>query len=312
MAVKTARDWARAKRPEVAAPEMVVAHTAHASLDKAAHLLGLKVVRMKENVDFGADLAGMERAVGAQTIMIVGSAPPAPYGQVDPIAEIAALARRHGLWMHVDGCMGGFFLPFAKKLGEPIPDFDFAVPGVMSMSADLHKFGLAPKGASLILFADPEVGRFQSFEFSDWPYGTYVTANFAGSRPAAPIAAAWAVMNHLGEEGYLAVVRRLIEWRKQLIAGVLAIDGLGIVGRPSTAHFNVFAKDFDIYAVDEILAERGWHTGRGRSPDSIQFWVNYANERSFEALLADLKDAVATVRRTGRVRRVSEAVYSRS
>ena len=158
-------------------------------------MLGVHVMRMAASPEWRADVAAMAGAVGNNTIMIVGSAPPYPYGETDPITDIAAIARRHGLWMHVDGCIGGCILPFMRRLGDEIPDFDFAVPGVMSMSVDLHKFGYANKGVSLVLLRDTELERYQRTSFGDWPAGIYSTANITGSRSGGPLASAWAVMS---------------------------------------------------------------------------------------------------------------------
>ena len=150
MAVKTARDYFRQRRPQQQQPfEIVLAHTGHASLEKAAHMLGLTTRRVHHSVDFHADPAAMEALINEHSIMMVGSAPPAPYATTDPIAELSEIAARHGLWFHVDACMGGFFLPFARELGAPIPQFDFSVPGVWSVSADLHKFGYSPNSRKL-------------------------------------------------------------------------------------------------------------------------------------------------------------------
>ena len=158
MAMKAARDWAREHRPVASVPEVVVPKTAHAAFDKGAEWLGMKVVRMGRSEDWRADVAGMADAITENTVMIAGSAPPYPYGETDPIEEIAQLAQAHDLWMHSDGCIGGMILPFMKALGEPIPPFDFAVPGVTSMSVDMHKFGYAHKGISLCLLRDRAAG----------------------------------------------------------------------------------------------------------------------------------------------------------
>ena len=163
VAVKTARDWARDHKPGATAPEIVVPRTAHVAFSKAAQLFGLKLVRMAGSVDYRADVAAMAAAINHNTIMIVGSAPPYPYANVDPIRDIAALAVEHDLWMHVDACVGGFVLPFARDLGYPVPDYDFAVPGVMSLSADLHKYGYALRGSSLLLLRDKALEEYQRY-----------------------------------------------------------------------------------------------------------------------------------------------------
>lgn len=311
LAVKTARDVFAATRPVAGTPELVLAHTAHPSFEKAAHLLGLRTRRAPGSVDFAADVEAMSRLVSPSTIMMVGSAPPAAYGQTDPIATLAALAARHGLWFHVDACMGGFFLPFAKALGEPIPDFDFRVPGAWSLSADLHKFGYAPKGASLLLLADRRHLAWQEYRFEDWPWGLYATMGVAGSRPAAPIVAAWAVLTRLGREGYTRVTARTLAVKKRLVAGIRAIPGLGIVGRPDAAHFFVHSPELDIYAVEEELGRRGWALARAREPESVQIWPGVPHEGIVETFLKDVADAATHVRARGIAARDRSAIYTR-
>jgi glutamate/tyrosine decarboxylase-like PLP-dependent enzyme len=311
MAVKTARDWAAANRPGQTPKEIVLAHTAHPSLEKAADLLGLTVRRVKHSRDFRADVAAMAAMIGPETFMIVGSAPPAAYATVDPIADIAALAARHGIWMHVDSCMGGFFLPFARDLGEAIPEFDFRLAGVNSLSADLHKFGFAPKGASLLLLRERTWQRYQDYVFADWPFGTYTTAGLAGSRAAAPLVAAWSIVRRLGRAGYCDAIGRIIALRKALATGVAAIPGLRVLGEPACAHLFVSGDGFDIFAVEEILAARGWRVARAFHPDSLQFWVNHAQEGGvIDTLLTDLSDAVTTVRRERRQATNRTAIYA--
>jgi len=302
MCVKTAREWARDNRPTEGTPEVLIPHTAHPAFDKAGHMLGVNIRRMTESPDWRADPKAMAEAVSADTIMIVGSAPPYPYGEADPISEIAAIAREHGLWMHVDGCIGGCVLPFMRRLGDDMPDFDFAVPGVMSMSVDLHKFGFANKGVSLVLLHDAALDRYQRTAFGDWPAGIYSTANITGSRSGGPLASAWAVMNYLGEEGYLRVFGAQREMKERLMAGVGAIDGLEIIANPHALHFFFTSREFDIFAVETGMTEKGWLSTRAEEPDSIMLWVNMSHKDSIEDYLADLKDSVDDVR-AGRVTR---------
>ena len=242
MAMKAARDWAREHRPVSGAPEVVVPKTAHAAFDKGAEWLGMKVVRMGRSEGWRADVAGMADAIGENTVMIAGSAPPYPYGETDPIEELAQLAQEHDLWMHSDGCIGGMILPFMKALGDAIPPFDFAVPGVTSMSVDMHKFGYAHKGISLCLLRDRALERYHRTTFDGWPAGTYSTPTITGTRSGGGVASAWAVMTHLGEEGYLRIheVQRRI--RERLIEGIGAIEGLAVLGHPHALHVTFYAR----------------------------------------------------------------------
>ena len=220
MAVKTARDWARARRPEIRHPNFVVPRTAHAAFSKAADLLGIEVKRMTRSPKFRADLEAMAAAIDDRTIMLVGSAPPYAYGVVDPIAEIAALAEQHGLWMHVDACVGGMVLPFVRDLGRRVPAFDFAVPAVKSLSVDLHKYGYAFHGCSALLLREAGLAEYQRYHFDQWPVGAYTTTNLVGSRSGGPVASAWAVMKYLGAAGYRERVARMLEAKDRLIEGI--------------------------------------------------------------------------------------------
>ena len=310
IAVKSARDWARDHLPHARAPEMVVPRSAHPSFDKAAHLLGVTLIRLERTVDWVADLDAMAAAITENTVMLVGSAPPFPYGQTDPIPEIAALAREHGLWLHVDGCLGGFVLPFMRKLGEPLPAFDLSVPGVRSMSADVHKFGYAAKGIAVQLLADRADLDYQTTVFTKWDAGTYITPSFSASRSGGPVASAWAVMRYLGEAGYLRIVGTLNQTKKRLIAGIEAIDGLEVWARPDGHHLTFGSRVFDIFAVEEAMAERGWLCNRVEAPDGIMLFLNMSHPPMVDDYLADLETATAAVRAGKRTARVSGAVYT--
>jgi len=187
LAVKACREEARSRGIETAGAEIVVPRSAHPAFDKAALYLGLRVVRVPVAADLRADVDAMAAAIGPRTLMLVGSAPCFPYGVIDPIAELSQLALERGLWLHVDACVGGYFAPFARMNGVPVPDFDFTLPGVRSISADLHKYGYAAKGASTIFHRSEEQWRHQVFTFDDWPAGGMTTPTMAGTRPGGAI-----------------------------------------------------------------------------------------------------------------------------
>ena len=300
MAVKTARDWARDHLPKATAPEMVLPRAAHPAFDKAGHMMGIEVRRMATSVDYRADLDAMADAIDHNTIMMVGSAPSYPYGISDPIAEIAAMAAAHGLWMHVDACNGGCVFPFARKLGYQFPDYDFSVPAVTSISVDVHKLGYANKGVSILLFRDAALEAYQRYTLEDWPSGTYSTANITGSRSAGGIASAWAVMSYLGEEGYLKIVGTILEARDRVVSGIRAIDGLQVRGEPHAYILTFGSDDFDIFAVAEGMEVRGWLSGHGLEPDSIHLFLNGAHAPAIQGYLADLATVVEQVK-AGRI-----------
>ncbi len=310
LAVKTVRDWALEYRPEVEHPQMVVPHAAHPGFDKAAHLLGMKVARLQSDVEYRADLDAMARAITDETVLLVASAPSYPFGVTDPIAEIAEMAEHHNAWLHVDACHGGFVLPFAKRLGFNVPDFDFAVPGVWSISVDIHKLGYANKGVSTLLLRDTQLQKHQRYEFSDWPAGVYATSGITGSRSGGGVASAWAVMNFLGESGYLEIVEPILRTRQRLIAGIAAIDGLQIWGNPDAYLVSFGSTDFDIFAVADGLSDRGWQTNRLANPASIHLFLDAGHEQSVDSYLDELNSVTDAVKSGEIQSRESAAVYS--
>ena len=297
LAVKTARDWARVHRPEVQAPEMVLPMTAHPAFDKAAHYFGVKAVHVPVGDDYRAVPEAMRAAMTPNSILMAGSAPSYPQGVVDPIVELAGIARAEGLLFHVDACVGGFTLPFARALGHPVPDFDLRVPGVTSLSADLHKYGYAAKGASVILYRSRELRRSQFFIYTDWPGGIYPSPALAGTRPGGPIAAAWAILNFLGWEGYLELTGRVLETTQKLQEGIAAIPGIKVLGKPDATVFAIGSGGVDIYEVADELAVRGWYFDRQHLPPSLHVTVTPAHGAVVEAFLADLAASVAAVRK---------------
>ena len=310
MAVKTARDWAREHLPAATSPKVIVPRSAHPSFDKAGHMLGLRIDRMAHSPDFLADVEAMSAAVDDQTIMLVASAPPYPYGQTDPVTEVAAIAERHGLWMHVDSCLGGFILPFAREFDATIPDFDLAVAGVTSLSVDIHKYGYAAKGISALLLGDEDLDRYQRSVHDDWPGGMYSTANVAGSHSGGAVASAWAVMNYLGRGGYRDVVKIQIDIRERLIAGISAIDGLEVWAKPQAFNFAFGSNELDIFAVADGMADKGWTLGRAAEPASIQLMITVAHAESVDDFLAELAEVTEAVK-AGKITAVDgTAVYA--
>jgi len=296
MAVKTARDWARHHHPHITKPEVVLPITAHPAFEKAAEYFDVNLVQVPVRADFRADVDAMRRAVTSNTILLVGSAPSYPHGVIDPIRELAALAQERGLLFHTDACVGGFLLPFARKLGYPIPDFDFSVPGVTSISADLHKFGYAAKPASIVLYRSPELRRFQLFVSINWPGGIYPSPTMTGSRPAGPLAAAWALMNHLGEEGYLEITKTVMDTTQFVQEGIRAIPGLKVLSDPEMSVFAIASDTLDVYEVADELELRGWHLDRQHFPRCLHVTINYVHSQVAGEFLTDLAAAAAIVR----------------
>lgn len=297
MAVKAAREWALQHNPKLREPEVVLPVTAHPAFDKACHYFGLKAVHIPVNADFRADLDAYSRAIGPDTVLCVGSAPSYPQGVVDPIQEMAAIAAERGKLFHVDACVGGFMLPFVRRLGYPVPAFDLSVPGVTSISADLHKYGYAAKGASVVLYKDAELRRLQFFVYTEWPGGIYPSPTMVGTRPGGSIAAAWAVMNYLGEEGYLRIAREVMETTRKVMKAVEGIEGIHVLGQPEMSIFAIGSDTLDIYAVGDEMSVAGWHMDRQQFPPSLHVTMNYGHVQSHEKFIADLDAAVRKARK---------------
>jgi glutamate/tyrosine decarboxylase-like PLP-dependent enzyme len=307
MAVLAAREWARRHRPHVTQPEMMLPASAHPAFDKAAHYFGVKAVKVPVGPDLRADVQAMRRAITSRTILMVGSAPSYPHGVVDPIEPLAAAAQSVGVLFHTDACVGGYVLPFVRQLGYPVPAFDFSVPGVTSISADLHKYAYAAKGASVILYRDPELRRCQFFATVDWSGGIYASPGLSGTRPGGAIAAAWAILNFLGEEGYLRITEAVMKTTLKIRQGIEAIPGLKVLSNPEMSVMAIASDQLNIYEVADELAERGWHIDRQQFPPSLHLTVNYAHTAVADEFLQDLAQAAARARRPG-LRKARDAV----
>ena len=295
MALKACRDWSRVERPVAGVPKIVAPQTAHPAFDKGAQLLGMRVERIATGLDFCADVAAMAAAIDENTVMLVGSAPCFPFGVTDPIAELGELGESNDLWLHVDACVGGYIAPFIRGIGESVPDYDFSIPGVWSISADLHKYGYAAKGASTVFYRDKGLRDYQVFRFDDWPSGRMYTPTLAGTRPGGAIAAAWAVMNYLGREGYETRARQIVDTRKRIEAGVVAM-GLEVFGSPRLSLICFGSSSIDILAVGDRLFAEGWMSSRTNDPPGIQLMISPAHTDTIDAYLEVLGGLVALAR----------------
>jgi sphinganine-1-phosphate aldolase len=300
-AVKAARERGRAERG-ITEPEMVVAESAHAAFHKGAHYFGLTVHKTPVGEDWRAQPDEFAKHVNENTVLVVGSAPQYPQGVIDPIPELAALAQSVGASFHTDACMGGFVLPFMERLGHDVAPWDFRVDGVTTISADIHKLGYAPKGASVLLHRSKDLRRYQTFVFSDWLGGFYASPGIQGTRPAMPMATAWAVLHHLGMEGYLRLTEATIRTRQRMVEGIRAIPGLQVLGEPEAQLVAMAAVDpsaLDVFALgDALFARGGWFHDRQGPPDTLHSTVSAGNEPVIEEYLADLRACVDEVRST--------------
>jgi glutamate/tyrosine decarboxylase-like PLP-dependent enzyme len=299
LALKTARDYAKATKPHIERPEMVMPVTAHASMYKAAHYLQVKpVVTAVQDASFRADIQAMREAITPNTILLVGSAPEYAHGVVDPIAEIGELALEKDILFHVDACVGGIHLSYMRQLGYPVPEFDLTVPGVTSISADLHKYGYAAKGASIILYKNKELRRHQIFACSRWMGYTVINPAVTSSKSGGPMAAAWAVMKFLGDDGYKEIVREVMEATKIVTEGIQGIEGVRILGAPDMCMFAVAStsEKTNVYRLADEMKKRGWYLQpqfkRQNSPANLHISMNRITVPQAKAFLKDFQETI--------------------
>lgn len=299
-AVKAARERGKTERG-ITKPQMVIPESAHAAFHKGAYYFGLEVVKTPVNSDWTANVEAMADAITDNTVLVVGSAPQYPQGVVDDIPAIAALASAIGASCHVDACIGGFVLPFVAMLDRPVPVWDFRVEGVTSISADIHKLGYSPKGASVILHRTKELRRYQTFLFEDWLGGFYASPNLQGTRSGLPMAAAWAVIQFLGVDGYRDLTAKTLQAADTMRSAISQTEGIRVLG-DANYHILTIASDpdssnpLDAFALGDALLERGWHLDRQGPPDSLHGTISAGNHIVLEQFVRDLEQSVAQVR----------------
>jgi sphinganine-1-phosphate aldolase len=297
MAVKTYRDMARAQR-RVKKPEMIIATTAHVAWFKASEYFGIKIRLVPLTSDFTPDLKKLKRLINRNTIMILGSAPEYPHGTIDPIAQMGEIAQKKRIPLHVDACVGGFILPFMEMNGESLPLWDYRVPGVTSISADIHKYGYAAKGASTITYRNLDYLRYQMFAYADWPGGVFASSALLGTRPGGAYAAAWGVTQYFGKEGYRKLASDTLEAVNRLKAGIAQIPELEVMGSPQGPLFSFCSiePDVNIYAVGDQMDALGWQVNRNQKPSGLHAMVTAQHLRVVDQYLKDLQAAIDTVR----------------
>ena len=304
LAVKTARDHARAMRPDITEPEIVLPITAHPAFHKAAHYLGLSVtVTPVDPAEFRADLAAYQDALGPNTVLAVGSAPNYSHGTIDPIPEMARLAQESGIPFHVDGCVGALYLSYLRRLGSDLPDFDFSVPGVSSLSVDLHKYGYAPKNTSVVLYADRDYRRHAWFVSTGTTEYAVINPTVQSSRSGGPVAAAWAVMHHLGHAGYEKMIAKTQKAAETLRAEIDRIDGVRVLANPAMCMFAIVSDDVNIFEVDDMMRDRGWaltpQFACAGGPENLHVSLHYGGLANLDRFAPDLQAVVLELKQTG-------------
>jgi len=302
LAVKTARDKARVEHPEITQPEMVLPKTAHAAFHKAAHYLSVKPILVDIHPKtFTVRAEDMRATMTPNTILLVASAPSYSQGVIDPIAEIGMIAQEKNVLFHVDACVGGIHLSFMRKLGYAVPDFDFTLPGVTSISTDLHKYGYAAKGCSVIMYRRKDIRKYQIFACTDTTGYTLINPTLLSSKTGGPMAGAWAILNFLGEEGYKKIVKEVQGAAKTLIDGINAIQDLQVLGEPVMCMFSFKSDTINVYQLADEMGKRGWYI-QGQfstplTPRNLHISVNQGTMHNVDILLKDLGDCVEIVKR---------------
>lgn len=304
MAVKTARDWSREHRPEITSPEIVLPVTAHPAFLKAAHYLDLGVVQTPvDSTGFRADVSAFAEAFGPNAILGVASAPNFSHGTIDPVPELAAIAAKRGALFHVDGCVGGIYLSLMRRMGMAAGEFDFSVPGVTSISADLHKYGYAPKNASVLLYRDRELRKHAWFVCSSTTEYAVINPTAQSSRTGGPVAAAWAVLRFLGEEGFQRIVRESQEATRRMLAGIADIPAIRVLGDPEMCMYTLASEVISVFELDDEMRARGWRLlpqfACGGGPANLHVSVTQANVAHVDEFLRDLGEVVGELQRRG-------------
>lgn len=292
MAVKAAREWGKKNKPGHARYKVIVPISVHPAFDKACHYFEMDLVKAPLTSDYRVDIEAVTKLIDERTVLLVGSAPQYPQGVIDPIEKLGELALKHKTLLHVDGCVGGVLLPFFKMLGSDISGFDFSVPGVTSISADLHKYGYAAKGASVVLFKNKELRRHSYFASTDWPGGMYASPSVLGTRAGGPIAAAWAIMNYLGIEGYKRVASTIRTTVNEFKERIAKQPGVKLAVEPDMSVLCIVGDGVDIYQVGDGMTKRGWHLDRQQNPAGLHLTVTYAHAEIIESFFSDLKASV--------------------
>ncbi|MFM9865425.1 MAG: pyridoxal phosphate-dependent decarboxylase family protein [Micropepsaceae bacterium] len=299
LAVKAARDNARATKPHIKTPEIILPVTAHAAFQKGCHYMDVKQVLVPvDPKTFKADPAAIERAITPNTIMIVASAVSYAHGVLDPIEAIGKIAEKHKLLLHVDGCIGGFLLPYFKRLGAKLGEFDFRVPGVTSMSMDYHKYAYCPKGASVILHRSKELRRFQIYAAADWTGYTVINPAIQSTKSGGPMAAAWAVLNALGDDGYMRFAQRIYGATNTIVEAIRKNPGLRLLGEPDLNLIAFTSDEFSCFHIIDEMKARGWFVqpqfGYHGSEPNVHLSIGqnvFDNAGEFVAALNDATEA---------------------
>lgn len=308
LAIKTAKNRAKALKPHIKQPEVILPYTVHSAFFKACDYFDVKPVITSLTGDYRADAKAIKEAITENTILITASAPSYVFGVVDPIEEIGKVALEHNLPFHVDACIGGIVLAFARLGGENVPNFDFSVPGVTSISMDWHKYGYAAKGCSVLLHKNKEYRKHQFFVCTEWSGYTLVNSTILSTKSGGPIAGCWAAIHYFGKEGYIKLAKEQLDTTRRIIEGVNSIDGLEVMGKPDSSLLSFTSEKLSIYDLMDEMVERGWHLqfelSNEYSKANLHLTVMKTHKNLVEPLLNDLREAVEKVKKKGLLKKV--------
>ncbi|OMJ20187.1 Sphingosine-1-phosphate lyase [Smittium culicis] len=299
MAVRAHLEKAKKER-NVTNPNLVAPVTIHTAFDKACGYFNIELIRIPiDNKSGKVDIHILEKAINKNTIMIAGSAINYPHGVMDDIETMASIAMKKGIGMHVDCCLGSFLMPFMEDAGFKIPNFDFRVPGVTSISCDTHKYGFAPKGSSVIMYSNRKLRHYQYFVCTEWPGGIYASPTIAGSSslPGSLIAGCWAALVSIGKEGYITSCRNIVNSRIKIQQGIESIDELEIIGEPicSVVAFSSNSS-INIYAINDAMKERGWGLSVLQYPPALHIACTALTVGTEDVFIQDLKSSISEVK----------------
>lgn len=314
MAMKVYRDRGRIEK-NITAPEIILPITAHPAFHKAGEYFGMKMVLAPvDESDYRVIPGEVAKLINGNTVAIVGSAGNYPYGLIDPMEELSDIALAHDVGFHIDGCLGGFILPWIERLGYDVPVFDFRLPGLTSMSADTHKFGYGLKGNSVVLYRNLKLRRYQFFQMAHWPGGIYASPSMTGSRSGGLTASTWATMVYLGEEGYLQAASAIMKIADRIRDGVASIKEVEIIGKP-TFIISIRSSHIDIFHVNDYMISKGWRLNGLQNPSAIHFCVTMPQTQVpgiADALVEDLREGVNYARSKEGTPAKSSALYGLS
>jgi glutamate/tyrosine decarboxylase-like PLP-dependent enzyme len=292
-ALHAMREQAKETKPHIAQPNIIAPYSIHATFEKACHFLQIELIRVPVREDLRADVDAMANAINENTIGLGASAPSWPYALIDPVSELGQLAVEHDLWFHVDACVGGYIVPFMQAAGEDSAIYDFRVPGVSSISGDLHKYGYAAKPCSTVLYRTPELQKYHYVPITNWPCGLYVSQSFVGSRPLAATAAAWAIMKFMGREGYIENARQLLHVKQSIVSACDDIPGL--TTWPSEGPLLMIAAEegVNIQLIVGGMETRGWSLLGVNDPEAIHLTLDIMPQPDLDRFINDLREITA-------------------